>query len=343
MKILQVITLSELGGAQSVVLNLANQICKDNDIIVAAGGNGALWQMLDKRVTQVKIDSLHHSISFWNDIKTLLALRKIYNKYRPDIIHLHSSKVGILGRLVFPKNKIIYTVHGFDSIRVAYRQFLPLELLFKRRAKAIIAVSDYDRFNLKKEGIYKNVHTVYNGIPKCSISHKISWPFRNTRKTILTIARVSPQKRFDLFVEVAKLLPSYNFVWIGNKEIMYGLPNNVYCLGEIPNAGAYCSISDLCMLPSNYEGLPIFIIEAMSFGKPIVASDVGGMPEIVINDWNGYTVENDPEKFAECISKILNDEAIQIRFSENSLKMFEERLTVQKMSNQYLDLYNLTK
>ena len=137
MKILQVITLSELGGAQSVVLNLANQICKDNDIIVAAGGNGALWQMLDKRVTQVKIDSLHHSISFWNDIKTLLALRKIYNKYRPDIIHLHSSKVGILGRLVFPKNKIIYTVHVLIPLGLHIDNFLPLELCLRDELKQL--------------------------------------------------------------------------------------------------------------------------------------------------------------------------------------------------------------
>ncbi len=339
MKILQIITLSELGGAQSVVLNLANQLCMDNDIIVAAGGNGALWQMLDKRVTKVKINSLYRSISFWNDTKTLLTLRKIYNKYRPDIIHLHSSKVGILGRLIFPKNKVIYSVHGFDSVRVAYRKYLPFELLLKNRATAIIAVSSYDYENLKNEGISKNIKTIYNGIKKTIVDKPIVWPFSNNNKTVLSIARNSYPKRFDIFIQVAETLPSFNFVWIGNKGPIDNLPNNVYCLGEILNASTYCSIADICVLISDYEGLPIFIIEAMSHGKPIVASNVGGVSEIVINDMNGYTVENDPDKFAKCISKILNDEATQIRFSKNSLKIFEENLTIEKMTDNYLRIY----
>lgn len=68
-------------------------------------------------------------------------------------------------------------------------------------------------------------------------------------------------------------------------------PDNVYFLGNIPDAGRYNSIADLFILPSNYEGLPMVILEAMSAGKSVVASNVGGISEIVVNGENGYVVE----------------------------------------------------
>lgn len=81
-------------------------------------------------------------------------------------------------------------------------------------------------------------------------------------------------------------------------------PDNVYFLGNIPDAGRYNSIADLFILPSNYEGLPMVILEVMSAGKPVVASNVGGISEIVVNGENGYVVENTPQAFAEKISCI---------------------------------------
>ena len=106
------------------------------------------------------------------------------------------------------------------------------------------------------------------------------------------------------------------------------------------NAGAYCAQADLLMLPSNYEGLPMVIIEAMSFGKPIVASDVGGISEIVRNDINGYTLPNQPELFAQKIDRILTDSNLYAQMSQNSLNIFNKELTIERMVNGYLDIYN---
>ncbi|GHU72226.1 hypothetical protein FACS189450_09620 [Spirochaetia bacterium] len=158
-------------------------------------------------------------------------------------------------------------------------------------------------------------------------------------KKVLCIARISKQKRFETFLETASNIPEYAFIWIGNQNIVQGTPENVFCLGNIPNAGKYNQFADLFMLPSNYEGLPIVILEAMSFGKPIVASDVGGISEIVINGENGYTVENTAIAFAEKIKYILENEDIYKKFSENSLKRFNKDLTVEKMVQGYLEIY----
>jgi glycosyltransferase involved in cell wall biosynthesis len=165
MKIFQIVTLSELGGAQSVVVKLSNALSKEHEVIVIAGeGDGKMFQLLNPNIRYIKLNSLKRKISPVNEIRTIYSFNQLYQKYKPDIIHLHSSKAGILGRLVFPKNKVIYTVHGFDSIRLEYRQYLPVERFLQNRCKAIVAVSHYDENNLRSEHINHNVKCVYNGI-----------------------------------------------------------------------------------------------------------------------------------------------------------------------------------
>ena len=338
MKIFQIITLSELGGAQSVVLNIANNLANKHQIFVIAGGDGPMWKQLDKRVKHVKINILKRSISPI-DFFVLIYLLWLRIKYKPDIVHLHSSKIGILGRLAFAKSKIIYTIHGFDSIRVAYRKFLPIEKFLKNRVKAIVAVSNYDRNNLLSENIKRNVYTIYNGIYSIILNNSMKLYVPENKKTILTIARIEPPKKYTLFENVAKLLPQYNFVWIGNKTYPPNPPENVFCMGEIPNAAQYYTLADLCLLPSNYEGLPMTIIEAMSVAKPVVASNVGGISEIVRYGINGYCLENNAELFAEKIVEILENENLFEKMSQKSKQTFEEILTVEKMVKQYLKIY----
>ncbi len=340
MKILQIITLSELGGAQSVVINLANELSKTNEVIVAAGeGDGKMWAMLNNNVKQEHCKHLKRALSPIDDLQTVFAFIKLYIKYKPDIIHLHSSKAGILGRIAFPSKKIIYTVHGFDSIRLAHRKFLPIEKIMQKCCKAIVGVSLYDKEWMKKEGITRNVYTIYNGINQ--VTNDIpKLNLESNRQKVLCIARISKQKKLDLFLETAKLLPEYDFIWIGNQNEINEHPQNVYFLGNIPNAAVYNRVTDLFMLPSNYEGLPMVIIEAMSCKRPVVASNVGGISEIVQNGETGYVVENNAKDFAERIKEILSNTDTYNRFSKNAYLRFQQDLTVEKMINEYLKLYN---
>ena len=333
MKIFQIVTLSDLGGAQAVVVNLSNSLSKQHKVIVIAGeGDGKMFLLLNPSIKYIRIKSLKKNISPINEIITIIVFIFLSIKYKPDIVHLHSLKAGFLGRLVFSKKKTIYTVHGYDSIRLFYKKYLPVEKSMQNKCKAIVAVSHYDEKILNAEKITNNVSCIYNGIEKPISSVKYE-------KTILCIARNTKQKKIDVFLETAKILKSYAFVWIGNQDIVSNIPDNVFCMGNILNAGRYNQLSDIFMLPSNYEGLPIAIIEAMSYGKPVVASDVGGISEIVINDVNGYIVENDAILFAEKIKYILENKEIYNRFSENSLRIYNEYLTLDKMVNGYLEIY----
>lgn len=342
MKILQIITLSELGGAQSVVANLANKLSENHEVIVAAGeGDGKMFSLLDSSIKTERIPSLVRRLSPWDELKAIGQMKHLYKKYRPDVIHLHSSKAGLLGRISFPKSKVVYTVHGFDSIRLAYRKFLPLEKALQHRCTAIVGVSKYDEKNLRAEGITSNVSTIYNGIFKpIELNGNPFEKFDRYKNKVLCIARLSAQKNPKLFMDIAKLMPDTAFIWIGNQhEPDFELPDNVFFLGNIPNAGSYASFADIFILPSNYEGLPMVIIEALACGKPVVASAVGGISEL-LDSQNGFAVENNAELFAEKIKYILANDDRKRKMGDHAYKTFLQSFTVENMANGYLEIYN---
>lgn len=321
--------------------SIVNELCAEHDVTVVAGeGDGKMLDAVDERVHKIRYPHLLRAVSPFNDLRTLLFIWNLNRKLRPDIIHLHSSKAGLLGRLILPKQKIIYTVHGFDSIRVAYRNLLFIERIMQKRCAAIVGVSQYDTNNLHGEGISNNISLVYNGIAITTEDKELPITIPPTyEKTVMCIARVSMPKRLDIFLDCARRLPQYAFVWIGNLNTMHDMPENVFFAGNLPNAAAYCHKADLFMLPSNYEGLPIVLLEAMSKGKPIVASKVGGVPEIVINGKNGFALPNDVDAFVEKIDYILRNNEVQRRFSKFSLRQVEKHFTSKKMADNYLRIY----
>lgn len=341
MRILQIITLCGPGGAQAVVAHLANALQKQgHQVIVAAGeGNGQMMELIDPAIPTVRIPSLVRRLSPINEVKAMMAFRKLYRKYKPDIIHLHSSKAGMLGRMVFPKCKIVYTVHGFDSIRLAYRKFLPLERKMQSRCAAIVGVSRYDEQYMREEGIHENVTYVYNGIvDPAPLPSDPFERFKGYKHKILCIARISPQKYPELFVEVAKRMPDCAFLWIGNvDEPEFDYPDNAFFLGSILEAGSYCRYADAFLLTTHYEGLPIAIIEALASGVPVVASAVGGNPEL-LDGKNGFAVPNDPDVMVERLREILRPERRE-EMGRAARATFERDFTLQGMTEGYLKIY----
>jgi len=353
MKIFQVITLADLGGAQSVVLNLTRKAVEDGHTVwVISEAQGPMWGQLPQEAKQIRIRQLARKINLLREISVIYQLRKTYKAYTPDVIHLHSSKIGILGRLAFPSSRLIYTVHGFDSIRVAFRKYLPLEKLLKGKAKKIVAVSRYDQENLKNEGIYKNVSLIYNGVEDISNieieddeeDQKISFvkALKNSGYfVVMTIARLNPQKRFDLFCETARQLVEQNihFVWIGNQQSIAFLPSNVSCMGEIDRGFRALKYASLLLLPTNYEGLPMSILEALSAGIPVIASAVGGISEM-LDTRNGFCVDNNASALVDKILYYKDNPDIYITSCLDARRSFESNFTIGHMYHLYLELYH---
>lgn len=349
MKIFQVITVSEFGGAQAVVANLVEKLKDKDTVYILYGGEGESWSHLGNQVNLIRISEHRKHISI-KDIGLAIRLFRLRLKYRPDVVHLHSSKMGAIGRLVFAPRTIVYTVHGFDSIRKGFKKFLFIEKLLKNRAASIVGVSQYDINGLKEEGINQNVKLVYNGVPDYS-GNTPQWEDDNILVSkleeikqsaythiVMCISRISAQKKFDLFVEIAALRKDIAFVWIGNKADILGLPSNVFCLGETPAAYNFLRYADIFLLPSNYEGLPMSLLEALSFGVPVIASAVGGIPEVLDGN-NGFAVDNKATLFAEKIDYILAPDNHKL-MKKNARNSYLKYFTIDKMTEGYEKIYN---
>jgi glycosyltransferase involved in cell wall biosynthesis len=203
-----------------------------------------------------------------------------------------------------------------------------------------VLASDYDKQNIIREGIKNNLHVIHNGINVPTIERNLSIPgTENYKKIVLCIARISPQKRFESYIKIAELLPQYAFVWIGADKDYKDLPSNVICLKGFPNASKYIQVADLFVLPSNYEGIPIVVIDALSYAKPVVSSNVGGISEIVINEENGFVLDNKDSDFVDKIEYILENNSIYKSFCNSSSRIFYENLTIEKMVEKYLYVY----
>lgn len=345
MKIVQVITRSVAGGAQTVVAHLSNELIKmGHEVVVVSGeGDGSLWNWLDPKIKQIECPSLVRELSFKKDIKAYKELKEIARQEKPDIFHLHSSKSGTLGRIAFPRKKTLYTVHGFDG--VGFPLYKQVEWLMQFRCNALVGVCQNDVNDMRSAHVTRNVSYIFNGIPEPSAEKPKGWAVPSKyKKTILCIARLAAPKNHVLFYETAKLLPEYAFVWIGNQQEVENHPDNVFFLGNFPFASRYCQLCDIFMLPSDFEGLPMTIIEAMSYGKPVVASRVGGVAEIVRDGINGYALKNNPQLFAEKIEMILSDDALYEKMSAAALSIYNKELSAKHMAEEYVKVYEkLTK
>lgn len=350
MRIFHVITLSSLGGAQSVVVNLANEQSKNHDVYVLSSSSGEAWAELSDSIHIIKIKELRRNIS-WRDAIVFAKLLYYRIKYKPDVIHLHSSKMGAIGRLAFPTKKTLYTVHGFDSIRVANRKFLRIEQFLQKYCSYIVAVSRYDVKMMAEEGVKNNVICIYNGIrdlkylttPDDVWSQKYAAQISVIRskynKIVMCIARDDPPKDVDLFLRVAAMFngDGVAFVWVGNKR-KYNGTENTFFVGPVPMGYRLLIYADLFVLMSHFEGLPMSIIEAMSMGKPVVASDVGGISEL-LDGRNGFAVRNDADEFAEKIRVVLETPERYKLMSERARLMYEQSFTVDKMAAEYGKIY----
>jgi glycosyltransferase involved in cell wall biosynthesis len=298
MKILHVVTNSDLGGAPRVVTELSAQAVQEGHSCgVAAMPGGPMWKHLEPRVEQFPVPSMRREVQASQDMATLRFLRGLYRDYKPDVIHLHSSKAGALGRLAALgmglARHTVYTIHGFDTILKTHRRYLPLERALALISGAIVPVSRYDFDNLSAVGIQNRVLCIPNGVSdrraRKVLIQRRPWLYRRQetgRLTVLTIARLEKPKRPDLYVCLSATEPTCRFLLGGElctepRDFMPGIqiPPNLRFLGESPEAGNLANLCDLFMLISDYEGIPMSVLEAMSCASPVLASRVGGIPE----------------------------------------------------------------
>ncbi|MDP3741434.1 MAG: glycosyltransferase family 4 protein [bacterium] len=355
-KILFIITQGEMGGAQRNVFDLAANLKRDlYNVLVVTGYER--FELADKcRGAKIEVKIAKHlkrDIHPWHDLMAILEIKKICKEYGPDILHLHSSKAGVLGSIAGAlagiKN-IIFTAHGFHFLE-------PQSLLMKKisfwlekfatlfRTK-IICVSEFDRQEAIKTRLCppEKLVTIHNGITlefqNADFRMQIESPHSKiinlkSKITIGTIAHDYPTKNLKT-LRAAFEIVKQKFPQAELKIIGRGSKN-----GEIENAAKLLPTFDIYVCSSAKEGFPYSILEAMAAGVPIVSTAVGGIPEAVEDGKDGLLVPpGSPQNLAEAIIKIIKNPELAANLARNAAKKVQD-FSLEQMLKKTISLYRV--
>jgi glycosyltransferase involved in cell wall biosynthesis len=361
MKIVYIITLPDLGGAQSHVYELMKYIREIYHVVpvLITGKKGWLTEQTENLQIETHIvPDLVRRISPIHDVKANLAIQKLLKQIKPDIVHCHSSKAGIIGRWVAKQCHIpaVFTAHGWaftEGVSPKKQKIYRfIEKIAGMWCRKIICVSDYDK-NLALREIPEfrdKLLTVHNCIPDTEYRKK--WVDYNAVKPlqIVTVARFSPQKKIKETLQILSLALQQNLkihiTFIGDgpqfdESVVYAqklnVENAVTFLGARTDVEKLLPKFDLFLLLSNWEGFPISIIEAMRAGLPIMASDVGGVKEAVIHGKNGWLIPRDDSTIIDILHDIIANKKQLTQLARGARHLYEQKFTVNKMVQQIME------
>jgi len=360
-KILYVITQSSWGGAQKYVFDLAMGFKEEFEVLVAFGGEGQLQERLQQAgIRTNRLKNLVREIHPWRDLLGWWEIYRLIRKEQPDIVHTNSSKVEILGNLaawLAGTKKIVFTAHGFvfnEELGFCKKFFFVFwEKLAGILANQIICVSDFDKRSALKNRIVskKKLYVIHNGIEISK--EKMLCAKREDDKIIIgTIANFYRNKGLEFLVQAAaklnEKLPNLEF-WVagdgGERQSIetiiekYQL-DNFKLLGFQERQYDFLRQLDIFVLPSLKEGLPYVILEALLLGLPVVASRVGGIPEIITDGENGFLVEpKNVQMLAEKIEILLKNGQLRAKFAQRGQDRVRTHFSLERMIRETKDVY----
>ena len=322
------------GGAGRHVQDLISHLPQEKfDIFVIYSNHRTNPEFLEKIVTMneqatfISCDFLVREIKPKFDLLAYQFIAKKIKEIKPDIVHCHSSKAGVIGRLAAKRRgvkKIFYTPHAYSFLAPEFsgkKKFLFVQIekflsRFSTTQTFCVSIGEMQaalEVNLDKTDKFQ---VIYNGLPEIDLPSKETIRAQlGLEKTVVVIgnnARMSEQKNPMFFMEIAQKMirqnANWHFVWAGDGQLMplfqsfikqNGLEKNIHLLGERPDSETVVIAYDIFLTTSQYEGLPYAPIEAMRAGVPILATNVVGNSELVIEGKNGYLIDLEWSKSVE--------------------------------------------
>jgi len=358
MNILFVITRADaIGGVQVHVKDLAIALQQNlHKVLILTGQQGVFNEDLrEAGIESIPCEFLRKQINPFLDGKSLRYILHVISEFKPDLITAHSSKAGILGRLAgkYSQTPCIFTAHGWSfttGIPQPYRAiYRMLEKATASLADKIICVSDYDRTIGIKAGMNPSqLLTVHNGMQDIS-SNLYADSIQSQPVKVAMIARFDRQKDHTTLIEAFKDLDA-ELILIGDGPNMLNIQQQVeklniskkvQFLGFREDIAQILAEVQIFALISNWEGLPCTIIEAMRAGLPVVASDVGGVKEIVIDSQTGYVVpRGDAATISSKLAHLINNESARTSMGILARQKYESELTFKHMYDKTIAIYN---
>lgn len=353
-----IITLAERGGAQSHVAELLHRFSAKYRLILVTGAEGFLAEHARRHGVPVHlVPDLQRSIHPYYDASAVASCIALMRQVQPDLVHLHSSKAGLIGRLAAQATRIpaIFTAHGWGfQPGVPLRRRIVvwvMERLAAPLARRIICVSDYD-YNLALRygiGDQQRLVVIKNGIfPEAPRAE----PDAAEEVRIVMTARFRAPKTQPQVLRAYQLagISNARLVMIGTGPLLHtsqalahklGISNQVDFMGERADIPELLAKAHIFVLLSRHEGLPISILEAMRAGLPVVASRVGGIPELVGQGENGFLVaNNDVRSAAGALSTLVYSPQLRAAMGRKGRQRFEDQFTLDRMLTQIETLYH---
>lgn len=358
MKIFYGITKSNFGGAQRYVFDLATEAKKRGcEVTVICGGEGALVEKLkEEDVNIITIPYLKRDISLLDELRSFYFIFQTLLTEKPDIFHTNSSKMGGMGNLaarLAGTKKIIFTGHAwaFNEPRTLWQKpiikfFVWLTIFLSHRT---ICVSDKTRSQVASWPFVQNkLVVVKNGITPFELTPRTEHPL-----TVGTLAELHKVKGLDILLKAwnkfHKKHPKAKLIIMGTGEEKenlkaqareLGITDSVSLKGYVENAKRYLSDFDIFVLPSRSEAMPYTLLEAGLAGLPVIATSVGGVPEVIENGANGILIppENSEVLFSSLVL-LAEDEELRKRLGANLKASIQEDFSFEKMVSQTFALY----
>ena len=372
-KILYVITKSNFGGAQRYVYELATALPRDTyEVVVACGGQGQLVQKLIAAGIQVRtVASFARDIDLLQEVRALKELWRIYAEERPDIVHLNSSKAGGIGALIARLRgvpHIIFTAHGWPFyeqrhplIQAALWLFSYITALFVHHT---IVVSRHDYLYAHMPFLQDTLTQIPTGIPR------IDFKDRDTARDALLPETLRAQHAHDLWaVSTGELTRNKNIrtlleavaetnrvserkvflTLIGEGEeraalqayaASLSLSEYVYFAGYVEDVRAYLKAFDVFLLPSLKEGLPYGLLEAGAAGLGCIASNVGGIPDVIANSACGILIDpHTSTGIAHALARYAVDPELAVQHGQALCERVETQFGLTEMISKTVSLY----
>jgi len=366
--VLQIIARLNLGGTAKYLITLNDGLNKAGIKSLVATGyvqTGEIEDLDVKKLKPIRIKNLGRKISLINDLKAAREIRKVIIKVSPDIIHTHTFKAGLLVRAqrnrieesLGKKIKFIHTFHGhlFDDPEFKGFKAFAIKASEKRlskRSDQLITVGKIVKSDLDSKGIYGKKKTI--SIPPAVIPLKLLnkesalKTFRvqdKKRIRVLWLARVTGVKNPQRVIEIAKQLPEIDFYLAGGGDLLERIkkqaPKNLKVLGW-QDAKSVLPIADIFLSTSENEGMPIALIEAQLAAIPVVVTNVGSVPEVILHNKSGIICSKSNDELIAAIKKLAQSKTLRSKFGKAgrayALKSFSEKNLISAHKRLYLKL-----
>ena len=351
-KVLHVIARMNVGGTARYVSELVEAI-PDSKLATGFVQGSEVEDPSVSQLPVIRINHLGRKISLVNDYKAWRELREAVRECKPEIIHTHTFKAGIIGRLVSGTHKRIHTFHGHlfedNSFSGLEKKIITLvEKWLAPRANVLVSVG----LNVGKElreagiGVGQKWVSIAPGVEALTLLEKSearkSIGVNESEMLIGWMARMTSVKNPNLLLQVASRLPDVQFVMAGGGDLLETIksnaPENIKVIGWA-DAATFWSAVDIAISTSDNEGMPVALIEAQLAGLPVIATNVGSNSEVIQDEGTGLIASRSVDALVGAVNRFTSLPSLIRTQGDKGRERASKEFSLEKMIRSHADLY----